>query len=863
MAGGWVACAGRGALPARPPAPVAPREGDSIPAPVVVVREPATPASRTPWSDSLLRAMPTRDKVAQLVVVVIDGDSAAAEALGTVFRGPPPGALFVRGGTRMVRPIVEGAGAALPIPLLVGANLEGGPTALADSGLMPLPGLPGLAATRDTMLACTAGATIARQALQLGINWSVSLDSVVVPPPDTIVRAFVRSVPERAVDRYVRCQEDAGVVVSSRWADTTGRSDRPRASNLVFVGASAVARTIDSLAAAVDSGLVASSALDARVAAVLHAKERLALHRAPVVHATTVNAAAPDSTAADGGTANGGTTSGSAARDTTAGVASDSLADVIARQSIVLARDRGNAIWRMTRARRVAAIVYDPRPRGARDSLRGAAFLAELRADLRARNARLDAIAVGSRPRGVSATAAIARARDAEAVVLAVYPPDGGGIERLPAAGRDLARRLLREKPNAIVVALTDAGIARELPQGVGTLVVGWNGRSPYSERAAARAVASPPPRDSLLAARLADTVRAVMERYQADSAFPGAQAVVGSHDRVLASVGVGRVDWAPSAEPTDSTIWDLASLTKVVGMTTGIMQLVAEGRVNLDAPAQRYIPRFKGPGKRRVTIRHLITHSSGLPAWRPLYKEGIGPDEALKLVYLTPLDTVPGARMAYSDLGAILLGQVIEKVTKERLSSYLRRRAWQPLKMTDTRYRPDSALLARIAPTEYDPWRQRMIQGVVHDQNAYALGGISGHAGLFSSARDLARFARMYLNFGTLDGRRVLEPRVIYDFVRVQDSSFSNRALGWEKPTGSNSAGRRMSPAAFGHTGFTGTSIWIDPANDLFVVLLTNRVNPTRQNNRFGEVRIAVADAALAVLGTVRQGTPPLVPRF
>lgn len=854
MAGGWAACAGRGTLPRHAPAPVAPRESDSVPPPVVVVREAVPPASRTPWSDSLLRSLPTRDRVAQLVVAVVDGaDSAAAETLRAVLGATRPGGVYIRGGAGSVRPIVDDARASIGVPLLVGANLEGGPSALTDPGVIPLPGLAGLAATRDTMLACAAGTTMARQASRLGIRWSVSLDSVVVPPPDTVVRAFVRSVPERAVDRYVRCQEDAGVVVSSRWADTSGRGDRPRAAHLLFVRASEVARTIDSLAAAADSGRLVAAEIDVRVAPLLHAKERLALHRlAPV-----------DSMAAQGMTAAGAAKNGTSALGTAVDVAADSLADVVARQSIVLARDRGNAIWRLTRARRVTAIVYDPRARGVRDSAPGAAFIAELRADLRARNARLEAIVVGPRPRGVSAATAIARASGADGVVLALYPQDGGGIERLPAAGRDLARRLLREKPNAIVVGLTDAGIARELPAGVGTLLVGWNGRSPYSERAAARAVAGPVSRDPLLAARLADTVRAVMARYQADSAFPGAEAVIGSHDRVLASVGVGSVDWAPSAEPTDSTIWDLASLTKVVGMTTGIMQLVAEGRVNLDAPAQRYIPRFKGPGKRRVTIRHLITHSSGLPAWRPLYKEGIGPEEALRLVYLTPLDTVPGARMAYSDLGAILLGQVIEKVTKERLSTYLRRRAWQPLKMTDTRYKPDSALLARIAPTEYDPWRQRMIQGVVHDQNAYALGGISGHAGLFSSGRDLARFARMYLNFGALDGRRVLEPRLIYEFARVQDSAFSNRALGWEKPTGSNSAGRRMSPAAFGHTGFTGTSIWIDPANDLFVVLLTNRVNPTRQNNRFGEVRIAVADAALAVLGTVRQGTPPLVPRF
>jgi CubicO group peptidase (beta-lactamase class C family) len=316
-----------------------------------------------------------------------------------------------------------------------------------------------------------------------------------------------------------------------------------------------------------------------------------------------------------------------------------------------------------------------------------------------------------------------------------------------------------------------------------------------------------------------------------------------------------------------------MASLTKVVGMTSAMNQLVAAGKVDLDAPAQRYLPRFKdpkhkgkkkwrGPTKKTVTVRDLLTHRSGLPAWRPLYKEGVNPDSALTIVYNTPLDTFPRVRMVYSDLGAILLGKIVERVSHEKLDVYLARHVWTPLGMTDTRFNPDSSLKWRIAPTEYDPYRQRLIWGTVHDENSAALGGVAGHAGLFSSARDLSRFAQMYLNFGTLDGKQILDRAAILEFQRVQDSSFSNRAIGWEKPTGGNSAGRRMSPAAFGHTGFTGTSIWMDPANDVFVVILTNRVNPTRQNPRFAEVRTAVTDAALSVLETVRQGTTPLLPR-
>jgi CubicO group peptidase (beta-lactamase class C family) len=168
---------------------------------------------------------------------------------------------------------------------------------------------------------------------------------------------------------------------------------------------------------------------------------------------------------------------------------------------------------------------------------------------------------------------------------------------------------------------------------------------------------------------------------------------------------------------------------------------------------------------------------------------------------------------------------------------------------MRETAWRPAASLRARIAPTEVDPWRQRHLRGEVHDENAFALGGISAHAGLFSSAADLSRLARMYLNHGRLDGVQVLDSATIARFTSRPDSPLSNRALGWEKPNGSNSAGRRMSAAAFGHTGFTGTSFWVDPANDVFVILLTNRVNPTRENRKIGGVRIAVADAVMGAL--------------
>jgi serine-type D-Ala-D-Ala carboxypeptidase len=354
------------------------------------------------------------------------------------------------------------------------------------------------------------------------------------------------------------------------------------------------------------------------------------------------------------------------------------------------------------------------------------------------------------------------------------------------------------------------------------------------------------------------DSIVRVLDRAIADSAFPGAIGVVGTREGASTSYAAGRIDWAADAPlPDERTLWDLASLTKVVGMTTAMMQLVEQDRVELDAPVVRYLPEFAGEGKERVTIRHLLTHSSGLPSWRPLYKEATTADTAVAIVYATPLDTVPGARMVYSDLGAILLGKVVERVSGEALDTYLSRHVFGPLGMTATMYRPEASLRDRIAPTEFDPWRQRHIRGEVHDENAFMLGGVSGHAGLFSTAADLTRFARMMLAGGTLDGVRIVRPSTIAQFTVVQDPGLSHRALGWETPTGQNSAGHRMSARAFGHTGFTGTSLWMDPERGAFVLLLTNRVNPSRQNTRIGLVRVALADAAMAALGAAAPPTP------
>jgi CubicO group peptidase (beta-lactamase class C family) len=345
----------------------------------------------------------------------------------------------------------------------------------------------------------------------------------------------------------------------------------------------------------------------------------------------------------------------------------------------------------------------------------------------------------------------------------------------------------------------------------------------------------------------IARSMRQVLDRALRDSAFPGAIAVVGTRSRVIAEYAVGHLDWAPSPVPDDHTLWDLASLTKVIGLTSGVMQLVDQGRIDVDAPVQRYLPAWMGRNKNLVTIRHLLTHTSGLPADKSYDQITHSPDSIAKLLFSTPLDTLPGVRMVYSDIGAYMLGRVLEKVTGQTLDAYLRDHVFSVAGMNETMYNPPASLLSRIAPTEVDPNRGGLVHGKVHDERAYWLGGVSAHAGLFSSAHDLAHFAQMYLNNGVIDGTRVLPAREIAMF--TEKIQVADRALGWQKPNGSNSAGHLMSPKAFGHTGFTGTSIWIDPPNDVFIILLTNRVNPTRNNNKIGRVRVALADSVMSAL--------------
>jgi CubicO group peptidase (beta-lactamase class C family) len=320
---------------------------------------------------------------------------------------------------------------------------------------------------------------------------------------------------------------------------------------------------------------------------------------------------------------------------------------------------------------------------------------------------------------------------------------------------------------------------------------------------------------------------------------------------------GSGQLGADEPGSPGAATIYDLASLTKVVGLVSGAMLAVDEGKLELDAPVQRYVPAFAGAGKDRITVRMLLAHASGLPAWRPLFREVGSRAEAFALADTTPLSSVPGTVEVYSDLGAIILTQMLEAIYHQRLDSLLQRRAFGPLGMSATGYVPGADQRDRIAPTEMDPWRGRVLRGEVQDENAALMDGVSGHAGLFGSAEDLLTFAEWLLD--QADGRSggqaaadrpTIRPSVLQEFTRRQNLvPGSSRALGWDTPSPDGSAGSRLSSRSFGHTGFTGTSLWIDPEHYLAIILLSNRVNPTRDNPRWGPLRGKIADLVMTTL--------------
>jgi len=352
-----------------------------------------------------------------------------------------------------------------------------------------------------------------------------------------------------------------------------------------------------------------------------------------------------------------------------------------------------------------------------------------------------------------------------------------------------------------------------------------------------------------------ADDVDRAVQAAIADGLFPGAVVLVSRDGKVVKQTAYGYARLYQDgqtrlADPTPArtnTIFDLASLTKLF-TATYVMQLVEAGRLNLDRPVASYLPAFAQNGKARITVRQLLNHSSGLPAGLPLYKVPGGTADRLAAVDAVKPRTPPGAQYLYSDLNYIVLGQLVETLSGQSLAEYGQDHVFGPLGMADTTYNPPDRLRQRIAATEYEPTAGRgMVWGEVHDDNARALGGAAGHAGLFSTASDLAVFAEAMLNGGARGNARILSPESVRAMTR--DADGGGHGLGWEVDQDWY-MGPLASAQAWGHTGYTGTSLVIDAKRHLVVVLLTNRVHPTHEGPSINPARRAVAAAALRLLG-------------
>ena len=356
-----------------------------------------------------------------------------------------------------------------------------------------------------------------------------------------------------------------------------------------------------------------------------------------------------------------------------------------------------------------------------------------------------------------------------------------------------------------------------------------------------------------------------------ADGATPGAALAVARKGKLVRLRGYGNLDWdQSSAEVRPNSIYDLASLTKVVGTTTAVMILMDEGSLSLDDPVTNYLPWWaeEGSPKSEVTIGQLLLHRAGLPPFRTFYYEMTGEAAYKDAISDLDLEYEPGSTTVYSDIGLMTLAFVVEKIADRPFEDFVKHNVWDKLGMRDTGFNPPKDLRDRIAPTEIDTvFRHDHVHGEVHDENAYALGGVAGHAGLFSTVSDLTLFGQMLLNGGSLKGClsggriegevcvpgttrnvRIVSERLAGIFTNRFDDS-ATRALGWDTPSERSSAGDYFTSLAFGHTGYTGTSIWLDPELEMFVVLLTNRVNPTRNNQKHVALRRSVHDlAALAI---------------
>ena len=341
-----------------------------------------------------------------------------------------------------------------------------------------------------------------------------------------------------------------------------------------------------------------------------------------------------------------------------------------------------------------------------------------------------------------------------------------------------------------------------------------------------------------------------VLQNAISSRAFPGATSAVTYHGKLVALKALGQFTYDPeSTAVIPASIFDIASVSKVVATTSMAMLLYQRGLLDLDMPVTAIVPEFIADDSRRreVTLRMLLAHSSGLPAYEKLFQRCRTRDELLSQAFTTPLISEPGVKAEYSDIGFIILGTALERLVEESLDRFAQREVFGPLGMSETAFNPPASWRDSIVPTVDDQsFRHRIIQGEVQDENAGILGGVAGHAGVFSTVEDLATFANVMLT----GGAPILRPETIVVFTRRESTpKNTSRALGWDTPSAPSQSGRYLSDHAFGHLGYTGTSIWIDPERQLSIILLTNRIWPDCSNQSIRQVRPQFHDAVVEAL--------------
>jgi len=351
-----------------------------------------------------------------------------------------------------------------------------------------------------------------------------------------------------------------------------------------------------------------------------------------------------------------------------------------------------------------------------------------------------------------------------------------------------------------------------------------------------------------------------ILNKGIAEHAFPAAAVAVTHHGKLVVLKAAGRFTYEPgSPEVTAGTIFDLASVSKVVATTGMAMILYERGLLDLEAPVAALVPEFIGSGRsqvdprrKEVTVHMLLAHSSGLPAYEKLFQRASNREDLLSLAFATGLTADPGTRAEYSDIGFIVLGAVLERIADESLDHFCQREIFGPLGMTHTTFNPPTAWRSSIPPTSRgDNSRDRIIQGEVQDGNACVMGGVAGHAGVFSSGTDLAIFANVMLN----EGRPLVRPETLKLFTKRESSpTGTSRALGWDTPSfpsqsGPSQSGKHFSANSFGHLGYTGTSLWIDPERQLSIALLTNRTWPDCSNQEIKKLRPIFHDTIVEAL--------------